>query len=203
MEALDQYWLKRLQAVGKAQGRYLWILLISALFYAALRARAIDSTAETTSFSLKVPLIDIELSAHVVLASGAPVISFLVLAVTGALRAFGQARTKLGLGSGGDWSAEAVDTHPNAIDLALYTTAKSPKLIATVTYFVYPLFLTAALIEAAWLWSNFLDPSRHVPVWNALSVFALVFWVPAAWQVCSMWIKRVLNVRTLWNSGDC
>jgi hypothetical protein len=99
MEDLDQYWLNRLQAVGKAQGRYLWILLISALFYAALRARVIDSTAETNS--LKVPLIDIELSAQVVLASGAPVISFVVLAVTGALRAFGQARTKLGLGSGG------------------------------------------------------------------------------------------------------
>ena len=164
MEDLDQYWLNRLQAVGKAQGRYLWILLISALFYAALRARVIDSTAETNS--LKVPLIDIELSAQVVLASGAPVISFVVLAVTGALRAFGQARTKLGLGSGGDWRAEAVDTHPNAIDLALYTTAKSPKLIATVTYFAYPVFLTAALAEAAWaverLFRSFATCSRLV-----------------------------------------
>ena len=40
MSQSDQdQWLSRAQAVGKAQSRYLWILLITMIFYAALQQR--------------------------------------------------------------------------------------------------------------------------------------------------------------------
>jgi hypothetical protein len=31
------FWLRRLEATGRAQARYLWLLLLTGLFFAALR----------------------------------------------------------------------------------------------------------------------------------------------------------------------
>ena len=39
MADFDPNWLSRAQAVGKAQARYLWLLLIATLFYLALQDR--------------------------------------------------------------------------------------------------------------------------------------------------------------------
>jgi hypothetical protein len=87
-----------------------------------------------TPSPLKVPIIELELDARLILASGPAVIGFLVLVLMGSLRAFSRARDKLGLGKGADWRAEAFDTYPNAIDLALYTTPDSPKSLSTCSH---------------------------------------------------------------------
>ena len=49
-----------------------------------------------------------------------------MLAVTGTLRATRTARAKLNLGRG-DWNGEELDTSPNTLDLAFYTTRAVPK----------------------------------------------------------------------------
>jgi hypothetical protein len=61
-----------------------------------------------------------------VLGFGPALIWFFVLAVTGTLRATRTARAKLNLGRG-DWSGEELDTSPNTLDLAFYTTRAVPK----------------------------------------------------------------------------
>jgi hypothetical protein len=107
--------------MGKAQSRYLWILLITMIFYGALQERVSVDTDP-----LKMPIVDVEISGPFVLGFGPALISFFVLAVTGALRATRTARAKLNLGRG-DWSGEELDTSPNTLDLAFYTTRAVPK----------------------------------------------------------------------------
>jgi hypothetical protein len=64
--------------MGKAQSRYLWILLITMIFYGALPERLYVDTDP-----LKMPIVDVEISGPFVLGFGPALISFFVLAVTG------------------------------------------------------------------------------------------------------------------------
>jgi hypothetical protein len=106
MSALDSRWLERLQVMGKAQSRYLWILLITMIFYGALQERLYVDTDP-----LKMAIVDVEISGPFVLGFGPALISFFVLAVTGIMRATRTARAKLNLGRGG-WSGENSTPHP-------------------------------------------------------------------------------------------
>src|SRR5438093_10757133 len=106
MTDIDRHWLERLPVMGKAQSRYLWILLITMIFYGALQERVYVDTDP-----LKIRLwmsrsVDPSCSG-----SGPALISFFVLAVTGTMRATRTARAKLHLGRG-DWSGEELDTSP-------------------------------------------------------------------------------------------
>ena len=113
------------------------------IFYGALQERIYVDTDP-----LKMPIVDVEISGPFVLGFGPALISFFVLAVTGTMRATRTARAKLNLGRG-DWSGEELDTSPNALDLAFYTTRQSPKPIALVIHFSYVAFLALGLYEAA------------------------------------------------------
>jgi hypothetical protein len=194
----DPQWLSRLQTVGKAQGRYLWILLVVMIFYAALHARV---ASETDVKPMKVPVVDLELSSGFVLAFGPALISFLVLIVLGTARAYRWARQKLSLGGSGDWSGEEFDTSPNAIDLAFYTTPRTletvvGKAIVTVVHFVYPTFLAGALGEAAWLAKSLVGdcaPGGLV----AVAVAALL-WIPAAYHLLGSIRFRIADVPKFW-----
>ena len=194
MAELDPLWLDRLRVVGRAQARYLWILLVTMVFYAALQLRTATSPGTA---ALKVPLVDIEISAAATLASGTAVLSFLVLAVRGTMRAYRRAREKLGLSAGADWSAEELDTSPNAIDFALYTTPESPKTLATiVAHFGYAFFLLVTLAEAAWLWWN-LVAARTVSLWQVFALLGALLWLAAFWQVTFICYRRIRDIPTL------
>ena len=82
MTELDRHWLERLQVMGKTQSRYLWILLITMIFYGALQERVYVDTDP-----LKMPIVDVEISGSFVLGFGPALISFFVLAITGTMRA--------------------------------------------------------------------------------------------------------------------
>jgi hypothetical protein len=178
-----EFWIRRLEAVGKAQARYLWLLLIAALFYAALYAR------NPTSSIITVPVVDLHLDTLTVEASGGPIIAFLVLVIMGAIRAWTHALEQIRGGKPAR-DAEQLDTSPNAIDLAVYTTESSPSIIKKVIYFSYPLFLAAGLTEsgilAIWLWQTQSVPGRAV-----FLAFQLVTWIPAAILVVAMVVARV------------
>jgi hypothetical protein len=68
--------------MGKAQSRYLWILLVTMIFYGALQERVYVDTDP-----LKMPIVDVEISGPLVLGFGPALISFFVLAITGTMRA--------------------------------------------------------------------------------------------------------------------
>lgn len=181
------FWLRRLEATGKAQARYLWLLLLTGLFFGALRVRA------STSQPITVPLVDLELDATTVLAAGAPIIAFLVLAVMGAIRAWTRALEQIRGQSLRD--AEPLDIYPNALDLAIYTTEKSPALLRDALYFAYPLYLTAALAESAWL-ERWLLGAASVPGRTFFLVAGCLCLLGAAILVLIMWVARVKKIAT-------
>lgn len=199
-EPLDPLWLDRARAIGAARSRYLWLLLIGALFFAGLRLQ-LDPQRPSTHL-LKIPIVDVEMSVWTVLASGPLVLSFFVMAINGSMRAYRRAMQKLGLGDGADWRDEAVDTHPNAIDLAMYTTPKSNKVLATLAYSSYPLFLTAALAEAIWLWCGLLDWQPLATAWLFFVIAGIATWLFAAVQVGLSWAKRIPKLTTLWQTRN-
>lgn len=86
----DRDWLGRIQALGKAQAHYLWVLLITALFYAAILSPELEPQKE-----LHIPLIGLQFDVRIISASGPAVLSFLLLVVMGSLRAYGEASKHL------------------------------------------------------------------------------------------------------------
>jgi hypothetical protein len=192
MTDLDRHWLERLQVMGKVQSRYLWILLITMIFYGALQARVyVDSDP------LKTPIVDLEISGLFVLGFGPALISFFVLAIIGTMRAARTARAKLNLGRA-DWSGEELDTSPNALDLAFYTTPKTPKGISVFTHFSYVAFLALGLYEAAWIAKQLWD--AEAPTSYLVLILGAVLWLPAVGFVVYEFVRRVQDVPTLWRT---
>jgi hypothetical protein len=187
----DPLWLDRMHSLGAAQARYLWLLLVACLFYLALQLQPIPTATVT------VPIVELQLSRNAVAAAGPAVISFLVLAMMGALA--GQRRAYLQTVASArpptnELDGERLDTHPNAIDLAFYTDRQqTPRLFRTLAHFKYPAALTLALAEVVWLaWSV-----SHTWPWIVIAS-ALVFGA-AAVRVARMWKGRVATTRDVWN----
>jgi len=175
--------IKRLEATGQAQSRYLWSTLIACLFFLALQSSPPNAEAQ-----IAVPVVDLKLDTKVVLASGGTIIAFLVLITFGAIRAWSTALRQC---AGETWQedAERLDTHPNPLDLAIYTTSES-----AIVRFVYPLYLTIPLVEAArlqwWLWHN------TAPARVFFLVSWLIVWLRATLLIGGMWLERVKALRS-------
>jgi hypothetical protein len=147
VKADEKQWIERLQTVGRSQARYLWILLVTNIFFLAL-----DRQGTAGAGSLRLPIVGLRISAEVVVAAGPVVLSFLLLSYLGALRAYSQAWKALGLDLPVDSDvAEAFDTSPNALDLAYYTTPRTPVFIREPLHFVVPFVLTGFLSAVVWL----------------------------------------------------
>jgi hypothetical protein len=191
-ETEHEQWLRRLDATGRAQARYLWILLLACLFFFSLRQ------SEASSQQISVPVLDLKLNAAAVLASGGTIIAFIVVASFGAIAAWSRALQQYG---GDDWRqiAERLDIHPNALDLAIYSRPESSKAFARIGYFVYPLYLTVALVESVWLqwW-----------LWNSaalgkifFSIAWLLIWSRAVFLLVQVWLQRISRLKASFHAG--
>ena len=182
---IDPYWLARLQALGKMQARYLWLLVIASVFYLGLSS----GTLRPTNGDVKVPVLNLELGVAPILAAGPVVLSFLVLVVVGALKAYLRASEHLRIDRY-DPRGEAIDTEPNFLDLAFYSMGSTrPVLrhVPRVVQFKYPVFLSAVLVQAGYLlWHS--TPS-------VVGVVGVIVWFVAVWQVAWYWHRRF---RDLW-----
>jgi hypothetical protein len=193
MNEPDRHWLERANAVGATQARYLWALLILILFYAALQVE----NASGGSASVRVPIVGLELSRIVVLASGPGVLSLIVLAIVGSMRALRRGREQALKSHTG----EEFDLHPNVIDLAFYAPPGSASPFVHLARTVYAVVLSLGLAEGAWLASHLL--ARHeIDGWPAsyvvvLEVIGALLWVRAAWLVGGVWIRSIRDYSTL------
>lgn len=189
----DVHWLERVKAVGAAQARYLWVLLILMLFYAALQVRTVSPPG---TVSARVPLLDLEISSILILSSATAVLSVVVLAVAGSMSALGRAR-KQGLG---ERTGEEFDLHPNVIDLAFYAPPGSARLFVHLARSVYALFLTAGLAEGLWLAPYMSDvrlPAVYVVGVTLTGTLLLIRGVVLTVQI---WDRCVRDYRSLWKS---
>jgi hypothetical protein len=174
-------WMERLGVVGRAQARYLWLLLIAGIFYLALHLQVADPAA-TQARELVVPVVDLTLSAIPVWASGPIVLSTLLLAAHGSLRAYKTAAAAVGVEGFG--VGEEYDLAPNALDFVVYTTPASPRWTRGVLLFTYPLYMALFCAEAWWLLlavhadAPALVRAIFVPLGGLLALFA-------TWRVMS------------------
>ena len=179
-------WLRRLDATGRAQDRYLWIILLTGLFYFALRFSNAGAQA------VSVPLISLTLDATAVLAAGGTVLAFEVLSAIGALMAWTNALRSYAPKSWRD-DAERLDTHPNALDLAIYAMPGGSASVRTLRTFVYPAYLGIALVESAWLqcwlWRS-AAPARCV-----FLLLGFVVWLRATWLLLGIVQERFDRAR--------
>lgn len=119
-------------------------------------------------------------------------IALVVVASIGAIVAWSGALKKYG---GESWRdhAERLDTHPNLLDLAIYTAPGSTPFFGKIVYFVYPLYLTVALAESAWLqW--WLVNSRAPGRWFFIVTW-IVVWSRAVFLMGGVWRQRIARAR--------
>jgi hypothetical protein len=171
--------------VGRAQARYLWLLLVAGLFYLALDSQ-LSGPADGAG-ELVVPLVNLTLSAVPVWASGPAVLCILLLATHGSLRAYRTAAAAVGVEAFG--LGEEHDGSPNALDFVVYTTSESPRWARGLLLFTYPLYLGLFCVEAWWLWlALYRRPGVPAkPLFVAVGGVLLLF---ATWRVLSYVLKN-------------
>jgi len=181
-------WLGRMQVIGRAQARYLWILLVAGVFFLALHANVRDGIGDSP---VTAPFLGVRISAEVIWGWGPTILAYLVLVIMGSLRAYSHARGEVGLVAL-DHSGEPYDSAPNALDLAAYTTIETKEWIQTLLYFKYPLFLSLFLLEAVVIERELARCGDLVS--TGLCLLGAILLIPAVWQLASMWDARVRKV---------
>jgi hypothetical protein len=199
MNATNDHWIERLQTVGRAQARYLWLLLVTGIFYWAVQDQ-MEAAAPAQLPPLKLPVIDLELSGGVVWATGPAVVAFILLAYLGAVRAYSRATEALGLNIPGDPEtvSEPFDTAPNAVDLAAYTTQESWAFVKRAVYFLHPLIITGFLLEAMWLAVRVGGSPQAIPGRTAWVIFGSALCLAASFRVADTWRRRIRRTVEDW-----
>jgi hypothetical protein len=141
-------WRERFQAVGRAQARYLYVLLIAGVFYWALHVQVMSATAATPA-EQQLPVVGVAVNRDVVWGTAPIVLGFIMLACLGTFHALTRASERLGVLARGDDAFEGIDTVPTAIDFIVY--AKS-RWLFRLGLLSYPTFLSLVYVEACWLW---------------------------------------------------
>ena len=131
--------------VGQAQARYLWILLLVGLFYWALYSSILSGAP---SSEVRTPLLGINLSSGVLLASAPSVIFLLIIIIHGTFRAFTTAKENLNLD---EVKLEPYDVAPNPIDFATYNPKKVSTTPDAFLLLIYPSYLTIFWSEGIFL----------------------------------------------------
>lgn len=180
-------WSERFGAVGVAQNTYLYLLGMAGLFFFVLDL-ALPETTTT-----EIPGVGLEVSSLFVWAAGPAVIGFLLAAVLGALDATTHAGARMELGKG---EFEREDVGPNAVDMAFYTTADSPRVALALGYLSYPAYLALFFGEGVWLWSNLFQLEQRS------AVLEVALWLGAAMLLLGfLRLPRFATgkVRAFWN----
>jgi hypothetical protein len=186
-DKLLKIWPRRLEVVGRAQARYLWILLIAGVFFLAVHFQVIRA-AQPEEQVVTVPFVDLQLSSLPIWGVGPAVIFFVLAVLMGSLRAYRTASDVLEISQLG--KGEAYDVNPNALDFLVYTTPESSSWLKRWLLFTYPFVVTLFWVEAVWLaieiWRS--DIVLHLE-WLYLATAGLLA-VPASWRIAAYWARN-------------
>jgi hypothetical protein len=138
--------------------------------------------------AVNLPVLNLELPSTAVLATAPTVLFFLQLVIFGTMRALDTADRALKP----EGVSESLDHHSNAIDWAVYTSDKSPKLAMKVAALSYPLFMLVFTAEATYfLWL----------LWNSAVPYRLYFVVIAVLEglfvyyfLLGFWFRRIRRI---------
>ena len=174
-----QEWRHRFESVGCAQSRYLYILLLTSVFFWALHGHLIALDKEKVP-DQELPFVGIEVNSVIVWASAPIVLGVTLLAALGTFPAIKKAHNKL---SNGEENFERLDVHPTAIDFIVY--GKCP-----LGLLFYPAFLSLVYIEASWIWFCFFKSDFNFSgskVFLTVGAIALLWCLP---RLLKLWYSK-------------
>ncbi len=190
-ESMEAGWRPRLTALADAQSRYFYLLGAFGALYLALFAGQDMTPVLATGQLTPVPL---QISTGLVLATGPIVLGFLIQAVTGTIVAIENAAWRMAVLEEVEFERE--HTAPSAIDLAFYTTERSPVAARAAGLIVYPAYLTAFLVEGSyliwWLSTTNTDDSTVLGgVKWALVVLGFALLMTSIPRLWLLWMRKV------------
>jgi hypothetical protein len=143
-------WRERFQAVGRAQARYLYVLLVAGVFYWALHVQVMSARAATPA-EQQLPAVGVAVNRDIVWGTAPIVLGCIILACLGTFHALRRASEELGAPARDDAVFESMDRSSTAIDFIVY--AKSGWL-SRLGLLSYPVFLSLVYVEAWCLWCS-------------------------------------------------
>lgn len=190
MNDKSKIWLDRYEAVGRAQHRYLFLLLLFSAFFIALDYKLRDDPAFSTK-SPTIPYLDLDVSVYVVFAFGPIILTLLVLALIGALKAAGSALGNLKKGSAKSLLSEAYDRVPNLIDFIVYTKQPPPRWLLRVILSTYPTAMTAGGALAVYCAVRFALMSESGALKWIVLIASGALWIPMAIGLKQVWSSKM------------
>jgi hypothetical protein len=188
-------WLyARLQAITRAQGRYLWLLLIGSLYTFAAHYSA--------GTSLKVPLLDLDVPRLLVEPFALLFLCLVALGFFGTFEAASFQHRLIAFVVGMDWRqlpVHHIDQNENVLDhlIAASSFGLKPRTLPLVmNAIVYSLPLTLAVIWMTSLWIEGVRARPYSPAWlvglHGINGVLLLLTVV---RTVAMWIERVRTYR--------
>lgn len=183
----SELWRARFKAVAQAQGRYLYVLVVVAIFYLALDGELRPSNFEKVE-SVELPVIGIQVDPLVVWGTAPVVLALVCLAALGTFPALKMAFDKSDV-KVRDRPFEAIDSVPTAIDFVVYVSSDKPWTRLGLA--TYPSFLTLFMTQASWMWLSLLSQRESVSQAKILlavgGVLILISWI----RLIALWLHKV------------
>lgn len=162
---LPEWYHRRFQAVGRAQARYLLLLLLVSAYTVGLRL--------TSGEAVSVAVLGLpDIPKAIVNAAATLVLGVLLLALFGTFQAAREAFTELAARLKHDDVTEVawhqVDEHPNVADFlgyATYVDGKPQKWARPAALVLYPLPVLAVVAWTVTLWCQGIRAPAHEPGW--------------------------------------
>jgi hypothetical protein len=191
----EDLWLSRYAALGRAQSRYLYLLLIVVGFFLIVEYRTRNSPGYACT-PVGISGLGLELPPATLLLFGPILISMLLLGVLGSLKAVRHAHGQLDrlLNSKNLSVNESVDPVPNLIDMVVYGLDEAPRLALAVGAASYPLVLSGAFAAAVYLTASTLVAVRTSVAHERIAYGGAVLLVPVAWRLLAFWGTRLKGI---------
>jgi hypothetical protein len=194
-----EFRISRLNAVERAQGRYIYLLVLVGLFYWALD-RQFSRDGYDPDALVGLPIFTtVELPTKELWTSAPIVLSILVSAVLGSILATRDAAAEVKRAAKIRSEEELpieLDPHPTIIDFVVFTREATPGWVKTALYFSYPVVLLPFYGLAVWLWWKMFD--RGLASWWYLAPSAFVLVTPLPRLV--PWVWRHTPLPHVWGS---
>ena len=192
---IHRLWERRIESLGRAQSRYLWILLVTGLFFWSLRPSSGLLTATP-------PLLPIELDTRVLEAASPSVLFILVMVALGALAAYGVAFDEWMKGRSDqpqsehekDLQSEALDAVPNALDLTVYMLERFHRSLKILMLLAYPAYVSIFTYEGIRLWWRLITASGDIAGRSFFLLASTVLGFIATMQVIAFWRRRLTMI---------
>lgn len=143
-----EIWWSRYEAVGRAQGRYLYILVVACVFYGIVWHETVRDqlSTEVHHASVEIPILQFTLESLPLLRTAPLVLGLCLLAVLGSMQACAQAADRLEA-LRPKVLRTAFDKAPNLLDMIMYPGSRPGRTAIALTWMSYPALLVAAFLE--------------------------------------------------------